>query len=156
MTAAIPNPRWAPARPAVWLVLLLGAALLAGCPDRERDGATGVAVVGQGQQCGDSERGARWIEPDDAEGIEAESLGERRLLLISQGRRPTGGYGVRLDSARDAGDSVRIRIHLGEPGSDELVTQAITRPCLLLGIPASARTVELYDQHGDQLRELQR
>ncbi|SEO91549.1 PrcB C-terminal [Aquisalimonas asiatica] len=114
-----------------------------------------MEVLGQGNRCGDLDTGARWIEPDALERLDVERSSDRALLLISQGERPTGGYGVNLDATSVDGDTIIVHLRLQAPGDDELVTQALTRPCLVLGIPRDAAAVELRQREGGVLASLE-
>ncbi|MFV8834504.1 protease complex subunit PrcB family protein [Aquisalimonas sp.] len=129
---------------------------LQGCLSTQSDREpAAVEVLGQGNRCGDLETGARWIEPGALEGLDLEHKADRALLLISQGERPTGGYGVNLDETTVDGDTVIVYLRLQAPGDDELVTQALTRPCLVLGIPRDAAVVELRQREGGVLASLE-
>ena len=92
-----------------------------------------------------------------AEGIELAGLPEDALLLlVSMGQRSTGGYGLAL--AREevvVEDEVAvIELEFTEPGPDDLVTQALTSPCLLLTLPEGGYSVvRVVDQHGHSRAE---
>lgn len=129
---------------------------LQGCFSSQSDREpASVEVLGQGNRCGDLDTGARWIEPDALERLDVERSSDRALLLISQGERPTGGYGVNLDATSVDGDTIIVHLRLQAPGDDELVTQALTRPCLVLGIPRDAAAVELRQREGGVLASLE-
>ncbi len=137
--------------------LLLGAALvtsLAGC--------AGLDVLHSGAQCpGGAERQVRLIR-DQAEldavwrGLSAgpqaspaPRLGIGQALLIADAERPSAGYGLSLDSrylvTREGVASLRVR----SATPSGITAQVVTRPCLLLAIPAGDyATVEVRDQDG--------
>ncbi|WP_290651610.1 protease complex subunit PrcB family protein [Aquisalimonas sp.] len=130
--------------------------LLQACLPQQGAQSARVEVLGHGNHCGKRDQGAHWIEADDVEDRLAVDPREGyRLLLISQGERPTGGFGVSLNAYTLERGRVRVRLHLKKPSGDELVTQALTRPCLVLGIPGAADVVELQDTDGRVLSELE-
>lgn len=128
---------------------------LQGCLSTQSDHEpAAIEVLGQGNRCGDLETGARWIEPDALERLDVERKEDRALLLISQGERPTGGYGISLDESSLDSGQVTVYLRLRAPGDDELVTQVLTRPCLVLGIPRDATSVQLRQREGGVLASL--
>lgn len=139
------------------LVAIFGALIvLQGClPTQSDHEPAAIEVLAQGNRCGDLQTGARWIQPDALERLDVERREDRALLLISQGERPTGGYGVNLDESSLDDGRVIVYLRLQAPGDDELVTQALTRPCLVLGIPRDAGSVELRQREGGVLASLE-
>lgn len=55
-------------------------------------------------------------------------FGARSVLLAAAGRKPTGGYGVAIESARLVGDTLHVDVVERAPGEACMTTQAITYP----------------------------
>lgn len=66
---------------------------------------------------------------------------DKTVAVIALGARPTGGYGIEILSVERHGDSLAIRYRETKPGSDDMVTQAITYPYVLVEIDAVAENV---------------
>ena len=58
------------------------------------------------------------------------------VILAALGTRGSGGYGIRIDSAYDAGAYVEVVVRRSAPGSGCLVTAAFTQPVDVVRIPA--------------------
>lgn len=52
----------------------------------------------------------------------------RRVVLLSLGGRPTGGYSISVEKIEDYGDFIKASIIIKKPGSNCVVTQAQTSP----------------------------
>jgi hypothetical protein len=52
----------------------------------------------------------------------------RRVILLSLGGRPTGGYSISVEKIVDHGDFIKASIVIKKPGSNCFVTQAQTSP----------------------------
>ncbi len=52
----------------------------------------------------------------------------RRVILLSLGGRPTGGYSISTKKIEDCGDYIKVSIIVKKPGSNCVVTQAQTSP----------------------------
>lgn len=62
-------------------------------------------------------------------GLEAPDSGDGTYVAACRGQKPTGGYGVRMESARLAKDRLELRLTLEDPQPTGIVTQALTTPC---------------------------
>ena len=58
------------------------------------------------------------------------------VILAALGSRRSGGYGIRVDSAYDAGEFVEVVVWRSSPGSGCLVTAALSQPVDVVRIPA--------------------
>ena len=58
------------------------------------------------------------------------------VILAAMGTRRSGGYGIRVDSAYDAGEFVEVVVWRSAPGAGCLVTAALTQPVDVVYIPA--------------------
>jgi hypothetical protein len=58
------------------------------------------------------------------------------VILAALGTRRSGGYGVRVDSAYDAGEFVDVVVWRSAPGAGCLVTAAFTQPVDVVRIPS--------------------
>ncbi|EHQ51551.1 hypothetical protein ECTPHS_02596 [Ectothiorhodospira sp. PHS-1] len=77
-----------------------------------------------------------------------------RFILIHQGLRPTLGYRLELagDHARLEGETWVIRVIHHEPPPDAVTAQALSSPCLLLGMERTQdRPVRVEDQDGNPM-----
>lgn len=122
-----------------WLATVPGL-VLAGCVSGQTSPAT-VEVLEQGPHCGQSVAAVAW-----------ERVGDDGLRLrLSMGRQRTGGYVLALGDpeVEFVDGSWELHVDWREPGPDELVTQALTTPCLLLAVPWDEPvTLRVLDQHG--------
>lgn len=67
------------------------------------------------------------------------NLEQEHLLFVTLGEKPTGGYSVRLDSASaaNADKPLQVLVTVRSPEPGNMVTQAITSPCVVVAIPAA-------------------
>jgi hypothetical protein len=71
--------------------------------------------------------------------------GDRLLVLISLGQKPSGGYGLALTGVKAVVDQgvVLLPLLVQEPPPDSLQTQHLTQPCLVVGLqPGNYRQVQ--------------
>ena len=61
-------------------------------------------------------------------GAEIPDSGRGTYLISYWGEKPTGGYSLGVGSAGLEGDRVTVRLALGEPPPDAILTQALTYP----------------------------
>ncbi|MCC5856523.1 MAG: protease complex subunit PrcB family protein [Ectothiorhodospiraceae bacterium] len=123
------------------LATVIVAMALAGCAAGE-SAPVEVELLERGAHCGAAEPGLAWERADGG-----------WQVRLSMGEQPTGGFGLELADARAVQqDGVwELQVHWREPGPDELVTQALTRPCMLLAVPWSAPVaLRVLDQRGTQ------
>lgn len=57
-----------------------------------------------------------------------------KYLLISAGERPTGGYSLSIVDVSKSDNVITFRVVLDEPSPDEMVTEALTYPNLLIEV----------------------
>ena len=63
--------------------------------------------------------------------------GQEKYLLVSAGERRTGGYSLEIEGVNKSSRMITFNIDLNEPSSDDMVTQALTYPNLLVKITAN-------------------
>lgn len=82
---------------------------------------------------------ARWVEEHQGEiGVFQQIFGDRTVILVSWGERPTGGYAVEVLDVQPAGESaLRLRVKLQEPAAGDVVTAAITYPRAVIAVTPS-------------------
>ena len=74
-----------------------------------------------------------------------------RVLVLYQGRRPTPGYGLRLEQAeRLSATGARVTLATLRPPPDAMLAQVLTSPCLVLALDAGLREVRLRDEQGER------
>lgn len=96
-------------------------------------------------------------ESIDLSRVAAMDLVKNCLVAIHQGLCPTGGYSMSVESVCASAGSVTISVDFREPGSDDMVTMAMTTPDLLLLVPrrhgARSPAFILRDKEGALLAE---
>lgn len=114
------------------------------------DTAAVKAIHGHGQ-CGDATASMRFIEPAQLQALleggkplkqtwgsapDTQEFDGWRLLLISLGEKPSGGYGLTLEGETAAmqNGTVLVPLQVREPAPGSLQTQQLTRPCLVVGL----------------------
>lgn len=164
----------APGRMACWLAIAAAAALVLGACATTALGGARVTVIAAHGECGGAgddvvtgkaaERAAvvpiadqarlaevyRRIDPSNGSPPVLD-FKRRGALLIDMGTRPSGGYALELADPRPTLEDGTLTIHIDwrTPDPDLFATQALTRPCLLLDIPASDyRRIEVRDREG--------
>ncbi|WP_221038852.1 protease complex subunit PrcB family protein [Gelria sp. Kuro-4] len=86
------------------------------------------------------------------------TLGDQTYLLVTRGMKPTGGYGVDIESVVDTGDEIVVKVKYRNPAPGAAVTQVITYPCVLAAIPKAERPVRFQgtgDVYVPQLQGLE-
>lgn len=61
---------------------------------------------------------------------------QEKYLLVSAGEKRTGGYSLEIEGVNELSQMISFNINLNEPSEDDMVTQAITYPSLLVKITA--------------------
>ncbi len=79
-------------------------------------------------------------------------LGNQSAVGIFLGTRPTGGYGVQVDSVQPAGNTLTVRVTLKAPGAGTITTQSITSPWVIFSVSGKYSDVQVIDQSGQQLK----
>jgi hypothetical protein len=78
-------------------------------------------------------------------------FGERGILEVAMGQRPTAGYGLELasDEVRPEDGAGIVRVNWTEPKEDAAVAQVVTSPCIRLAVRKEGlREVKVVDQAG--------
>lgn len=86
-----------------------------------------------------------------AMGATIPDAGAGTYLAVFWSEKPTGGYSVKIQSVRVAGDLVTVRLSLKEPPPDAMLTQSLTYPyavAVAQGESLKGRNVHLEDQEG--------
>ncbi|HKL43169.1 MAG TPA: protease complex subunit PrcB family protein [Clostridia bacterium] len=86
------------------------------------------------------EEGAKeWYEENkDNYGYYTHVIGEKeKYLLVSAGEKRTGGYSLEIKGVNELNQMITFNIDLNEPSTDDMVTQALTYPNLLIKITAN-------------------
>jgi hypothetical protein len=69
-----------------------------------------------------------WQQIDDVSGLPEIDFENNMVIAVFMGERPTGGYGIEIESIDEYPDRITVNIAETEPGPDELTTQALTYP----------------------------
>jgi len=75
-----------------------------------------------------------WIEGKKHEEGEYQYPEDERIYMIAAGERNTGGYSVQIIGEERDGEDLTISYRINAPGPDDIVTQAITYPYLLVEV----------------------
>ena len=67
------------------------------------------------------------------------------VIVAAMGKRPSGGFAIRVDSAMDLGDSLEIVVRTEAPGQGCLRDASITQPLDLVLLPARPLPVRFRD-----------
>jgi len=74
--------------------------------------------------------------------------------LIFMGEQMTGGYAIEMVGADVVGQEVTLTIQEMIPGTDEMVTQALTYPYLVVQLDGEYTSVTVKNTQGDLYEEL--
>lgn len=148
------------------LLLALLAGVLTACADGREARRLPVEALHADSHCGDAgpapslrlardhaERRAL-LEPlglDDRSSAGGDAPARRAVALISMGHKPTGGFSLALreDTVRLADGVLTLAVHWRAPPEGAIVTQAFTRPCLVVALPpGDFRQLRVVDQDG--------
>lgn len=70
---------------------------------------------------------------------------------IFLGSRPTGGYGVTVQSVHASGSALDITVNVRVPGPGSITTQSITSPWTIVAVQGQFASVTVRDQTGQRL-----
>lgn len=131
--------------------LALAVTLVAGCSVNRAATAEGAPLarqVTESNHCGLTAPGLVYISnPRDLDKVaslpsgnlsmnqlRALDLEREHLVLVGLGQKPTGGYGLTLQSAEIVDDVLQLALNVRKPAPDAMVTQALTTPCVVIAI----------------------
>lgn len=75
--------------------------------------------------------------------VSNENYESKKYIIVSAGEKNTGGYSVKVDSVVGEEEIIRVNTTLNSPEEDQLVTEAITYPNVLLTINDDGRDIKL-------------
>jgi|GEM_PF-6530031 len=87
-------------------------------------------------------------------GQPAFDTGEEVYLLISSGEKPTGGYDITIEKVEAEEDVLKVVVKETEPGKDEMVTQALTYPHVIVSLEDAYETYQVVTAEGKELTNL--
>jgi len=127
------------------------------------DSPVEVRELARSMQCGttdeqsavsvfaDANEFRKWQEQRGIKLIDSDAMPAGPYALVEMGRRATGGFGIAI--SRKAGirrDLVVLKGTFISPTPDAIATQAITSPCVLVGLPSGFyRGVVVFNQAGE-------
>lgn len=150
-----------------WFVLaglaVAGCSSISSLPDRlSRENAEEVSELARSAQCNSASEAAAITRLPDLAAVLAwqqqrgvtlvsGELPQGPFALVEMGQRATGGYGLAISRlAGRRGGTLILRATFIAPPADAMVSQALTSPCVLVGLPPEAgTTLELLDQDGN-------
>lgn len=131
--------------------------LFAGCAatvsrSETSEGAPLARQVTQSDHCGLTAPGVVYVERYDqlerlsrlpAQNLALDALANvdferEHLVLVGLGQKPTGGYGVTLDSSAINDDVLELAVNVRQPSAGVMVTQALTTPCAVIAVTPDA------------------
>lgn len=137
--------------------LVVGALLVAGCAatvsrSETSQGAPLARQVTQSDHCGLTAPGVVYVERYDqlerlsrlpAQNLALDTLAtvdfeREHLVLVGLGQKPTGGYGVTLDSSTITDGVLELAVNVRQPAAGTMVTQALTTPCAVIAVTPDA------------------
>jgi len=82
---------------------------------------------------------------------------QEKYLLVSAGEKTTGGYSLEIEGVNELSQMITFNVNLNEPSPDDMVTQALTYPNLLVRITAneSFEVDAILNFDADQSNELE-
>jgi hypothetical protein len=128
-------------------------------PDEEPSGGSRVEQLGS-EAPGQGPKRPRLLLASSAAdlsravGTRIPDAGAGTYLAVFWGEKPTGGYSVKIQSVRVAGDRATVRLSLKDPPPDAMLTQALTYPyavAVVRGEGLRGRDIHLEDQKGRRL-----
>lgn len=159
------------ARKAVILLLTAAVAMLAlatvaasGCglfgarpPAEAKPGDVTVDPgTGPGPAASASDEEQAWISGHtNAAGVFVKKFGDTRLVLITAGEKPTGGYAVEIASATETDQEWLIDVVFRSPGPSDIVTQVLTYPYQFCRIKDDGKTIRVRDVTSGEAVEMQ-
>ncbi|MBC7341638.1 MAG: protease complex subunit PrcB family protein [Clostridia bacterium] len=88
-----------------------------------------------------------WVEKlKSQEGVFVREESNCRIVLVTMGARPTGGYSIKVEKVRRTQDAWIIEVTTHVPGPHDVVTQVITYPYQLIRIPKDGLKIEVYEK----------
>ena len=77
------------------------------------------------------------------------------LLIITLGKRNTGGYSISVDDIKiDNKSNVSVTVHENKPSESDIVTQALTYPYICIQFNKAINKVEIKDTEGKIFNQL--
>jgi len=94
---------------------------------------------------------AEWYDTHHVKrGLHSFTAGDYLYILLSAGEKPTGGYALEDLVLYGTETEIEVTANLRCPGEDEMVTQALTYPHLLVRIPDDDRHLVLGGISGEE------
>lgn len=72
---------------------------------------------------------------DPAASLPAVDFSREMVIVVAMGRRPTGGFGIEVDSVVARDGSMVVAVTQTAPGSTCMTTQAFTAPAAAVRVP---------------------
>ncbi len=85
---------------------------------------------------------SNWIESKKYEAGEYQYSENKRIFLIAAGEKNTGGYSIKVLEEKLDGEDLTLVYKILAPGPDDIVTQAITYPHLLIKVTEEVENVD--------------
>jgi len=77
---------------------------------------------------------------------------ENSIILVSLGERPTGGYSVEVGLEKQQ-DEILVRAIENKPGEDDVVTQVITYPYVIIKVNGDVSNIRLVQPEEEVLED---
>lgn len=86
-----------------------------------------------------------WSSVTPAPALPAVDFTHDMVVVASLGERPSGGYGISVDSAKSTGSGVSVFVGTASPGSHCVLTAAFTQPVDVARLPRLDAPVRFHD-----------
>lgn len=73
-------------------------------------------------------------------------LDRHELIAVALGTRPSGGYGIHIDSVRASSGGREVFLTTSRPGPRCVTTQALTQPVHIVGVPAAGGSTRFIER----------
>ncbi len=81
---------------------------------------------------------------------------KQMVVLVTMGRKRTGGYAIEIVSVKPAGDRLRVSVQRTSPPPDAMTIQALTAPFHMVAVPKSDLKPEFAEVKAAQKKKEQK
>ena len=89
---------------------------------------------------------SNWIDTKKSDAGEFQNPENGKIYLITAGEKNTGGYSIKITEEKLEGEELILIYNVRAPGPDEIVTQAITYPYLLIELSEEVEHVNFIKE----------
>ncbi|MCK8824056.1 protease complex subunit PrcB family protein [Fuchsiella alkaliacetigena] len=82
------------------------------------------------------------------------STDNESIIYIGVGEKPTGGYGIEVESVKEVDGLTKIKVVETSPAADQLVTQAITYPRVVIKVKDITDDIQVINEQGEVFEDI--